>query len=168
MLLIGIVVIAAIFSFTAQSSAGASLPSRGVVVAGESIAGVRLGMTELAVRKAWGSRYKPCEACGPLVTWLYTFPGAEPLGAAVKFAVNGRVAAVFTLGSPKGWGIKGLMMGDPVTNVYNLFGSSPTQINCIGYSALSVQIGAARMSFYSSSGVIYGYALTAASQPVCQ
>ena len=48
------------------------------------------------------------------------------------------------------------MMGDPVSNVYNLFGNTGNA-NCIGYSALTVNIGGAVTSFYSASGVIYGY-----------
>jgi hypothetical protein len=78
-----------------------------------------------------------------------------------------KVVAVFTLGSPTGWGTKGAMMFDPVSNVYNLFGNAG-DAQCIGYDALTVRIGASTMSFYTSSGVIYGYALTAPSQPPCQ
>jgi hypothetical protein len=59
------------------------------------------------------------------------------------------------------------MMGDPVSNVYSLF-ANPASVVCIGYSALTVRSGATVTSFYSSSGFIYGYALTAASQPTCQ
>ena len=74
---------------------------------------------------------------------------------------------MFTLGSPKGWGTKGVMMFDPVSNVYNLFGNTG-DAQCIGFDALTVRIGGSTMSFYTASGVIYGYALTSASQPACQ
>jgi hypothetical protein len=147
--------------------AASAFPSRGVVVPGQSIASVRLGMTQAQVRKLWGGGYVTCATCGKLAVWLYEYRGAEPLGGAVKFSPAGRVVAVFTLGSPVGWGLKGLMMGDPVSNVYNLFGN-PGTTNCIGYDALTVRIGASTTSFYSASGFIYGYALTAPTQPVCQ
>jgi hypothetical protein len=142
-------------------------PSHGIVVPGKTIGGVGLGMTQAAVRTRWGSRYVICTSCGPQPVWLYEYPGAEPLGAAVKFSSAGKVVAVFTLGSPVGWGVKGVMMGDPVSNVYNLFGN-PGNANCIGYSALTINIGGAVTSFYSASGVIYGYALTASSQSPCE
>lgn len=81
---------------------------------------------------------------------------------------NGTVVAVFTLGSPLGWGVKGqVMMFDPVSNVYNLFGN-PGDSQCVGYAALTVRVGSNTMSFYTSSGVIYGFALTAPSQSPCQ
>lgn len=150
---------------TASQSRAAGFPIRGVVVPGKSIGTISVGLTETQVRAHWGRNYAVCTSC-PLTTWLYTYRGGEPLGAAVKFA-NDRVVAVFTLGSPAGWGLKGLMMGDPLSNVYNLFGSTG-DAQCIGYDALTVRIGQNTMSFYDAAGVIYGYALTGPSQPVCQ
>jgi hypothetical protein len=149
----------------AAQSRAAGFPIRGVVVPGKSIGTISLGMTETQVRTHWGRNYNVCASCG-LTTWLYTYRGGEPLGAAVRF-VNNKVVAVFTLGSPAGWGLKGVMMGDPLSNVYNLFGNTGDS-QCIGYDALTVRIGQATMAFYDASGVIYGYALTAPSQPVCQ
>jgi hypothetical protein len=163
------------------------------VVPGQSIAGIRIGMTQSQVARLWGHSYVVCRGCGPLLVWLYEYPGAEPLGAAVKFSVpsatastssgklagssksttsttttsSGKVIAVFTLGSPLGWGTKGAMMFDPVSNVYDLFGNTG-DAPCIGYDALTVRIGSNTMSFYTASGVIYGFALTAPSQPACQ
>lgn len=96
-----------------------------------------------------------------------TKSAAAAAAAATAAANNAKVVAVFTLGSPADWGVKGVMMGDPVSNVYNLYGNTGDE-NCIGYSALTVNINGAVTSFYSASGVIYGYALTAASQSPCQ
>jgi len=158
----------ALVSHGAASPAhAASFPTRGVVIPGKTIGGVGLGMSETQVKDRWGSGYTLCTACGTVTTWLYEYRGGEPLGAAVRFNKARRAIAVFTLGSPAGWGLKGVMIGDPVTNVYNLFGNTGTQ-NCIGYNALTVNIGGSVTSFYSSSGVIYGYALTVVSESPCQ
>jgi hypothetical protein len=161
-------VVVALSSHAHAGQAHASnFPSRGKVVPGKNIGGISLGMTEAQVKSHWGAHYEigPAPVKG-FTTWMYVYPGAEPLGAAVKFQ-NNRVVAVFTLGSPAGWGLSGAMMGDPISNVYNLFGSTG-QANCIGYDALTVRIGTATTSFYSAAGVIYGYALTASSQSACQ
>ena len=142
-------------------------PTRGKVVPGQTIGGVGLGMTPTEVRARWGRNYTLCNSCPALTpVWLYEYRGAERLGAAVKFQDN-KVVAVFTLGSPAGWGVAGAMMGDPVSNVYNLYGTTGTK-NCIGYDALTVRIGNDVTSFYSAAGVIYGFALTTATQTPCQ
>jgi hypothetical protein len=152
----------------AARSHAVSFPTRGVVVPGKSIGGIALGMTGDDVKDRWGSNYTVCgKSCGSVTTWFFEYHGGEPLGAAVKLSSAGRVVAVFTLGSPAGWGIKGVMIGDAVSNVYALYNNTGTA-NCIGYDALTVTIGDTVTSFYSSSGVIYGYALTAPSQSPCQ
>jgi hypothetical protein len=144
-----------------------SFPTRGVVVPGKTIGGVALGMSKTQVKGRWGSGYTLCTSCGTITTWLYEYRGGEPLGAAVRFNKADKVIAVFTLGSPAGWGLKGVMIGDPVSNVYNLFGNTGSQ-NCIGYNALTVDIDGSVTSFYASSGVIYGYALTVRAESACQ
>ncbi len=93
--------------------------------------------------------------------------GSAKVAAALKAANPEAVSAVFTLGSPVNWGLAGLMMGDPVSNIYNLFGSAAS-LKCVGYSALTVKIGSSTTAFYAANGVIYGFALTAPSQPACQ
>ncbi len=252
-------------SVGAQAHA-AAFPSAGTVVPGQSIGGVKIGMTQAQVKQIWGAGYQVCGTCGPDLTWLYIYPGGNAaLGAAVKFSTpapivttsssassaakaaaatavalankaklaetkaataeaaakkatgtraaslkaaaktaeaaaaaakaaaakaaataakdaaaakspanpptastTGNVVAVFTLGSPVGWGIKGqILMGDPISNVYNVFGN-PGTANCIGYSALTVRIGSSTTSVYSASGVVYGFALTAPTQSPCQ
>ena len=188
--------VAALAFQAAAGAQTTNFPSHGLVVPGHSIGGITLGMTEKQVEQRWGHSFEACTKCGANLVWLYQYPGSEPLGAAIKFGVPAgsavptsattstkktaattvplpklnpaaKVVAVFTLGSPLGWGTKGAMMFDPVSNVYNLFGN-PGDAQCIGYDALTVRIGAGTMSFYTASGVIYGYALTAPSQSPCQ
>jgi hypothetical protein len=195
--------LAGVVGLVLQAGAGAAssnFPSKGIVVPGQTIGGISIGMTEAQVVQHWGHNYAVCTSCGPYLTWLYTYPGSEPLGAGIKFNVKAttagvkptaakgsttkgkvtstapktaalnpaaKVVAVFTLGSPGGWGAKGAMMFDPVSNVYDLFGN-PGDSQCIGYDALTVRVGSNTMSFYTASGVIYGYALTGPSQPPCQ
>jgi hypothetical protein len=186
--------LAALVVLAAASARSDNFPSHGVVVPGQSIGGITLGMTEQQVEQHWGHGFFVCTKCGKNLVWLFEYPGAEPLGAAIKFDApasagvtptstktttskvpstlaklnaSAKVVAVFTLGSPLGWGTKGAMMFDPVSNVYNLFGNTG-DAQCIGYDALTVRIGSSTMSFYTASGVIYGYALTAPTQSPCQ
>jgi len=142
-------------------------PTRGALVPGKSIAGVSLGTPQARVKQLWGSRYELCSYC-KVTTWFYEYPTGEPLGAAVKFDKAGKVVSVFTLGSPIGWGMRGAMTFDPITNIYNVY-PNPTQTSCIGYVALWWRVNATTtMSFYTASGVIYGFAITAPSEKVCQ
>jgi hypothetical protein len=196
MLALGVAALVALALQAGANARSTNFPSKGLVVPGRSIGGIALGMTEQQVEQHWGHGFYVCGKCGRNLVWLYEYPGSEPLGAAIKFGVPAGVApttpaktassktttttspppklnpaakvvAVFTLGSPLGWGTKGAMMFDPVSNVYSLFGNTG-DTQCIGYDALTVRIGGSTMSFYSASGVIYGYALTAPSQSPCQ
>jgi hypothetical protein len=143
----------------------AGFPAKGKIVPGKTIGGVGLTDTTTSVQHKWGKATKVCSYCKKL-TWFYMYPTGEPLGAAVKFE-QGKVVSVFTLGSPAGWGVKGVMMGDPASNVYNLFGNTGSA-SCIGYDALTVRVGKSTMSFYTTGGTIYGFALTGPTESPCQ
>jgi hypothetical protein len=185
------VALSAVAYATAAPARETNFPSKGVVVPGVSIGGIQIAMTEAQVIARWGHGFEVCTTCGPNLTWLYEYKGSEPLGAAVRFDVKGpwdghkktnpeasytatkypttgKVIAVFTLGSPLGWGTKGkVMMFDPVSNVYNVLGN-PQTVACIGYTALVVRAGQNSMSIYTASGVVYGFALTGPKEPPCQ
>ncbi len=297
LLISALVVIVSTSAATAVSTAAtrrsADFPINGVVVPGQTIGGIALGMSQAQVEQLWGRNFIPCATCGPDLTWLYEYPGGDAvLGAAVKFSAPsgssttsvaaataaaatastaalaatkkaklaqteattasaaaktdeskallakaaaakakpgaadrarletaartalarastakitaakdaslakaaetaataaaaaaakaetaakaavaastaGVVTAVFTLGSPVGWGLTGVKMGDPVSNLYNLY-NNPGNVNCVGYGALTIRAGNSTTSFYSANGVIYGFALTAPSQSPCQ
>ena len=55
----------------------------------------------------------------------------------------------------------------PITDVYNVYGNLNT-VQCVGYTALTARVGQVTFSFYTASGVIYGFALTAPTEPACQ
>lgn len=142
------------------------LPTRGLFVPGVSLAGVHIGDTQKRVVSILGPKYKTCAFCtDPTFLWMYG--SGEPLGMAARFE-NGKVVAVFTLGSPAGWKTdKGLAMGDGVSNVYNFFPNTGTK-RCIGFDAITVRTGNVMTAFYSSAGVVYGFAMVIPSMTVCQ
>ena len=78
----------------------AALPRTGVLVHGESLAGVELGDSEADVRALWGRHFTVCSGCDG-TTWFYIYPTGDPFGAGVRFR-DGHVTAVFTLGAPHG------------------------------------------------------------------
>jgi hypothetical protein len=150
-----------------QQAAG-RLPTRGVLVVGQSLAGIRLGQTQVRVKQLWGGGYRPCTTY-PCVdpTWLYFYHSGEPLGAAVRFR-KGKVVAVFTLGAVPGWKSRqGIAIADPSSKIYDSYGN-PRYTKCIGFEALSVTQNGVVTSFYLTSGVVYGFALTTPGMSVCQ
>ena len=147
------------------------LPARGIFVPGVSLAGVHLGFDQARVKAALGSNYRVCTVANtnlckePL--WLYEYQRGEPLGVAVRFH-NKKVTAVFTLGAIQGWKTsEGLKMYDPVSNIYSLY-ETPIYTKCIGFEAFSMRKGTITSSIYTASGVVYGFALTAPGEAICQ
>jgi hypothetical protein len=147
-------------------SQGATFPTRGVLQPGVSLAGVRIGTTVARVKQLWGSNYKVCPDCKD-PTWYFIYAKGEPLGAAVKFR-HGRVVAAFTLGSPRGWRTaEGLLMGEQIDRVSKLYGPLGWHV-CIGYGAMSMRKGNTVTSIYTTGEAVYGFAITAPAEPVCQ
>jgi hypothetical protein len=149
----------------AAATHGPALPKQGVLVSNRSLAGIRLGDSRAAVKKLWGGHFTRCVDCAP-ETWFYFYPPpADPVGAAVEF-VDGRVVAVFTLGSPAGWrtstGIKvGQILGFPRA-------SDPQWLSCNGYSAKpAISSGTAVASILTQGAAVYGFALTRPSVSPC-
>ena len=151
---------------SAAPAPSASLPLRGVLAPGKSLGGIRLGDTPATVKARWGSRWRLCAVC-PRATWLYTYPGSTTSGAAVSFR-NGRVAAVFTLGVPRGWRTtRGVALGDPAEKIQDVYGTL-RWARCLGYGALSIRSGNSVASIYTYGESVYGFALTLPNEPVCQ
>jgi hypothetical protein len=150
----------------AHAKPAPALPRRGVLVTGRSLAGVKLGDTAADVRRLWGKRFAICHGCKP-TTWFYTYSVDNPLGAGVKFR-NGRVIAVFTLGSPRGWrSDRGIRVGT-LLNPFNDPASTSRWVACAGYGAKSTRTGNAITSILTVGESVYGFALTRPSEPVCQ
>lgn len=145
---------------------GPALPEKGVLAPGQHLGGVRLGDTQARVKARWGPRYTPCAVC-TRPTWLYSYRSGQFGGAAVSFR-RGRVAAVFTLGVPRGWRTsRGVALGDPADKIHAVYGNLPWS-RCIGYGAVSIRRSGAVASIYTYGESVYGFALTLPSEPVCQ
>jgi hypothetical protein len=144
----------------------AALPRQGVLVHGESLAGVQLGDTEADVRALWGQDFDYCSHCA-VKTWLYLYPNGDPFGAGVRFR-DGRVIAVFTLGAPSGWhDDHGLRVGELLQPPEPGKGDEIWR-GCLGYGAKSTRDGEAVSSVLTQGLAVYGFALTRPSEPVCQ
>jgi hypothetical protein len=157
----------------AWEARAAKLPAHGIFITGVKLAGVKLGYTQTQVTAVLGKNYTLCTPANsgnlckePVMLFEYT--RGEPLGLAVRLH-NGKVGAVFTLGAVPGWKTaEGLKIYDPVSNIYKLYPAATSYTKCVGFEALSMKKGSVTTSFYTASGVIYGFALTAATEKVCQ
>lgn len=159
--------------FAPSALAASSLPTKGVLTPGESLGGIRIGMTMAQVKGRWGTNYKVCprsSSCPSSKTdqvWYFIYERGEPLGAAVRFR-RGHVSAVFTLGSPQGWHTQeGLGVGEQIDEANRLYGQLAWHV-CIGYGAMSMRNGNTVTSIYTTGESVYGFALTATSEPICQ
>ena len=142
-----------------------SLPSAGVLVPHESLAGVHLRDTPAAVRARVGNGYTVCKGCDR-PTWFYFSKSLES-GLGVTFR-NDRVAAVYTLGSPPGWRTsQGLRIGQGTDRIAKLYGATKAGA-CIGYQARSLRRPGSVTSIYSIESYVSGFALTLPSEPVCR
>ena len=160
------------FTSHAQAQASGQLPTRGIFFPGVKLAGVGLGLTPDKVTAILGKNYNICTPATSVLcrepVWFFQYTRGEPLGIAVKFH-NGKTVAVFTLGALTGWKTNaGLKMYDPVSTIYTIYPAAAIYTKCIGFEALSMRTAKVTTSFYTASGVVYGFALTAATEKVCQ
>jgi hypothetical protein len=143
-----------------------ALPRAGVLVTGQSLAGISLGDSEAKVRALWGSHFSRCCAPG---TWFYVYPPpSDPVGAAVEFR-HGKVVAVYTLGSPAGWHTQtGVRIGQILENPPAVKGQSSVYFACAGYGAKSTRSSSGAVTSILTQGAsVYGFALTAPSVSPC-
>jgi hypothetical protein len=143
-----------------------TVPKTGVFVPGESLGGVRLGMTRADVRSQWGSKLGVCRSC-VRPTWYFNLKPFEPQGAGVEFR-QGRVARVFTVWRPTGWRTDGgLVLGVQADELRAAFPSLRAR-SCERYTAY---VGAGRKVpadvYYVFRGRLWGFALMRPSLSPC-
>jgi hypothetical protein len=149
--------------------AAASLPSHGVLVPFDSLAGVRLGETRAQVRTTIGTRYTVCTSCDE-PSWFY-FTGAGFQGGETGLGISfrgDRVAAIYTLGQPRGWRTaQGLRIGEDQARLRKLYGRLKLN-ECVGFMAHSAQKRGTVTTFFTTESFVSGFALTAPGEPVCR
>jgi hypothetical protein len=145
--------------------AAALLPHAGSFVPGESLGGVRLGMTQTQVERLWGRDHGVCRGCAQ-PTWFYTYKAFDPEGAEVQFA-RGRVVALATLWSPPGWRTpRGLEIGDETARITSVYGPLRS-FACNNYAALVLPGRHATSVFYVVEGRLWGFGLVTPSRSAC-
>ncbi len=138
-------------------AAWAPAPAKGVFVPGESLGGVRLGMTEAEVMARWGSKHGVCRSCERL-TWYFNLKPFEPQGAAVELR-RGRVARVFTVWRPLGWRTdEGLMLGVQLDELRAAVPGLEVR-PCADYTAYLDEGRAATSVYYVFRGRLWGFGL---------
>jgi hypothetical protein len=145
-------------------AAAPHVPTSGTFVPGESLGGVRLGMTKAEVVALWGAKHGVCRGC-ERTTWYFNLKPFEPQGAGVELR-NGRVSRVFTLWRPLGWRTDGgLELG---VQTDRLLAAHPELTNrgCAGYQAY-VEPGRATSAYYVFRGRLWGFGLTRAGSSPC-
>jgi hypothetical protein len=157
---------AAVLALTAAAPAVASLPRAGALVAGTSLAGVRLGEPATQVRAALGPFYGVCRGCAR-PTWYFTYSPFTQPGLGVELT-GGRVSAVYTLWQPGGWhGPKALVLGATEDTVNARLGPL-LPIACPGYSALVHDQSRVRTAYYVINGRLWGFGLLRAPANPCR
>jgi len=144
-----------------------TLPQHGVLAPGKSLAGVRLNDPITTVTRRLGPTHATCRVCDEQ-TWFFHYRGVPNEGVAVVLK-RSRVAAIFTLGAPHGWRTtEGLVLGEPLARVVEVYGQSLPRTACVGYLALSMRTRTAVTSIYMTGDAVYGFALTLPSTPDCR
>jgi hypothetical protein len=147
-------------------AATAAPPQAGLLVPGESLGGIRLGMTPAQVKAAWGARFGRCRSCTQQ-TWYFTYRAFSPQGAAVEFR-NGRVAAILTLWSPRGWRTsRGLRVGDGAERITALY-PGLRRTECGSYRAHVLRRGRVASVFYEAGGRVWGFGLLGRAAQPCR
>ena len=161
-LLAALPVLAAAF---ALAPAAAAPPSRGVLVPGESLAGIELGMTKADVLRYWGKRHGVCRDC-PRRTWYFNYRPFAPQGAGVVFRRD-RVVHVFTVWRPHGWRTAdGLTLGAPEAEIEDAT-AVVDERDCLGYEALVAPGRSTETVFYAYRGRLWGFALVRPGADPC-
>ncbi len=151
------VLAAVLVALALAGSAAAAPPRAGLFVPGKSLGGVRLGMTPGQVKARWGTDHGVCRGCLD-ETWFFTYRKFQPEGAGIALR-DGRVVAIFTHWSPKGWHTaNGVRIGDPSSLVTSRFRTLPPT-TCATYSVITVVGPNIVNAFYVVNDRIWGFGL---------
>jgi hypothetical protein len=161
--LFGALVLLAVLGLT--GAAAATAPQRGLFVPGESLGGVRIGMTGQAVTNAWGNRHGVCRSC-PHTTWYFNYKPFLPEGVGVVFE-RGRVTHLFTVWRPEGWRTaEGLRLGEPAADIARTYGPLDRR-RCGRYEALVEPGPKAQTVYYVFEDEVWGFGLTVPDASPC-
>jgi len=153
-------------ALTLAAPASAAIPNRGVVVPGMRLGGIRLGASDVQVKRAWGADFGLCAICD-LPTWYFTYTKFEPQGAGVTFRKH-RVVALFTLWSPPNWRTsKGLKIGDEAPRISALYGGLKL-VGCGFYSAYRIPGRGATTAIYVHDGKVWGFGISRPGVRLCR
>lgn len=157
---------AVVAAATLAASATAAPPRAGVLVPGQRLGGIALGMTAAQVEAAWGARHGVCRSCRA-TTWYFNRRPFEPQGAGVELRRRA-VVAVFTLWAPPGWRTsRGVRIGDPLARVTAVYGPL-TRIECGTYYALTIPRRGATSAIYVVDEEVWGFGLVRPSVSACR
>lgn len=149
----------------AASSLGAQTSGTRTFIPGDSLGGVRLGMTPAQVLRAWGKRHGVCRDC-LRATWYFNERRFEPQGTGVVFE-QGRVVKAFTVWSPTDWRTRsGLELGDPEGKLADS-GLVLEERRCAGYDAYVSEGRRADSAIYVFRGRLWGFGLVTPRSNVC-
>jgi hypothetical protein len=123
-------------------------------------------MTPAEVKAAWGTTFGRCRNCRA-PTWYFNYAPFAPEGAGVEFR-RGRVSAIFTLWSPRGWRTtRGLRLGDPEARVTELYGPL-NRAECGSYHALLLPRGRVVSAIYVADERVWAFALLMRPSQPCR
>lgn len=153
------------FALALTGSDAVTAPERGLLVPGESLGGVRIGMTRAAVTEVWGVRHGVCRSCRH-TTWYFNDKPFLPEGVGVVLE-RGRVTHIFTLWQPEGWRTpEGLRVGEPAADIARTYGPLDRR-ECGRYNAL-VEAGlGAQTVYYVFENEVWGFGLTVPDASPC-
>jgi hypothetical protein len=140
-------------------------PHAGTFVPGQSLGGVRLGMSGAQVERVWGRDHGVCRN-RPRATWYFNYTPFEAESAEVQIE-RGRVVAIATVWSPPGWRTtRGLVIGAESSRITLVYGPLPS-LACNNYAALVLSGRHATSVFYVVEGHLWGFGLLGPPRSAC-